>query len=156
MDCGHITIRAFVETDREWLIDLWRRCGLVVAWNDPERDLDRKLADSAEGLVIALADGERVGSVMVGYDGHRGWVNYLAVDPLCRQRGLGRRLMEHAEAFLLDRGCPKLNLQIRASNEAVLAFYESLGYGRDAAVSLGKRLISDEEEDRSRSRKRSS
>lgn len=87
--------------------------------------------------------GRIVGTVMAGYDGHRGWVNYLAVDPGMRGRGLGRALMDRVERMLVERGCPKLNLQIREDNEVVQDFYRTLGYTRDAAVSFGKRLIPD-------------
>ena len=125
-------------------MDLWRRCDLVRPWNDPDRDIDRKAADSPDGFVTGELAGRVVAAMMVGYDGHRGWINYLAVDPQLRGAGLGARLVAHAEAWLLAQGCPKLNLQVRATNSDVLAFYESLGYEVDAAVSLGKRLIHDE------------
>ncbi len=81
---------------------------------------------------------------MIGYDGHRGWMNYLAVDPEHQGHGIGRALVEYAEAVLRAAGCPKLNLQVREGNDAALAFYGSLGFETDAAVSLGKRLIDDE------------
>ena len=80
---------------------------------------------------------------MGGYEGHRGWINYLAVAPEHRSNGLGRALVEALEACLLDLGCPKINLQVRSTNTGVIAFYETLGYKQDACVSLGKRLISD-------------
>ena len=89
------------------------------------------------------ADGCLAGSVMVGYDGHRGWVNYLAVDPAYQGQGLGRLLMREAERRLLAAGCPKVNLQVRTSNEHPVAFYRHLGYGTDDVVSMGKRLIDD-------------
>ena len=88
-------------------------------------------------------DGEAVATVMAGFDGHRSWVNYLAVSPEHRRAGLGCALMRHVEAALQARGCPKVNLQVRASNQVVLDFYERVGYGRDDVVSLGKRLIPD-------------
>jgi ribosomal protein S18 acetylase RimI-like enzyme len=142
---GEPTVRPFRAEDRAAVVDLWRRCDLVRPWNDPDRDIDRKLAEDPSGLVVADGvDGQIVAAMMVGYDGHRGWVNYLAVDPGRRGNGLGRAMMDHAEAWLLAQGCPKLNLQVRATNTDVLAFYEALGYQVDAAVSLGKRLIPDE------------
>ena len=137
-------LRPFREADRAAVIGLWERCDLLRPWNDPHRDIDRKLADDPTGLVVAEIDGGVAAAMMVGYDGHRGWVNYLAVDPEVRGHGLGRTMMGHAERWLLDQGCPKLNIQVRASNSDVLAFYESLGYVVDAAVSLGKRLIPDD------------
>ena len=84
-----------------------------------------------------------VASVMAGYEGHRGWMNYLAVAPSFRGRGLGRMLVEHVERLLLERGCPKVNLLVRASNPEAVAFYRRLGYAQDESISLGKRLIVD-------------
>lgn len=123
---------------------MWQECGLTRPWNDPNRDIDRKLATDPAGLLVAVDDDVIIGSVMVGYDGHRGWVNYLAVSPSRHRGGVGRRLMDAAEQYLLDRGCPKLNLQIRTSNDAAIGFYESLGYATDDVVSMGKRLIADD------------
>jgi ribosomal protein S18 acetylase RimI-like enzyme len=80
---------------------------------------------------------------MAGYEGHRGWVNYLAVAPRLRGKGLGRALMQHVEKALLQRGCPKINLQVRESNREAIEFYRHLGYLQDESVSLGKRLIDD-------------
>ena len=84
-----------------------------------------------------------VASAMAGYDGHRGWVNYLAVAPECRSRELGRDMMREVERLLRAVGCPKVNLQVRDTNSDAMAFYEALGYGRDAVVSMGKRLETD-------------
>jgi ribosomal protein S18 acetylase RimI-like enzyme len=139
-------IRPFEPTDRAALIALWQECGLVVPWNDPDRDIDRKLAVDRAGLLVAIDDGhdQLVGSVMAGYDGHRGWVNYLAVVPTHQRRGLGRSLMDAAEDHLLGRGCPKINLQIRSTNPDVVVFYESLGFTHDPMLSMGKRLIVDD------------
>jgi ribosomal protein S18 acetylase RimI-like enzyme len=80
---------------------------------------------------------------MAGYEGHRGWVNYLAVDPGRRRQGLGKDLMAAAERLLAERGCPKINLQVRSENADVIAFYVALGYMKDDVVSLGKRLVND-------------
>jgi ribosomal protein S18 acetylase RimI-like enzyme len=140
---AEVVLRAFRESDRGAVVDLWRRCDLVRPWNDPDRDIDRKAADSPDGFFVAELGGVVVAAMLVGYDGHRGWINYLAVEPSLRGNGLGRRMVEHAESWLLAQGCPKLNLQVRAANTDVLAFYEALGYQVDAAVSLGKRLIHD-------------
>ncbi len=122
---------------------LWNACDLVVPWNDPHRDLDRKLAVAPEGLRVALRGDEIVGTVMVGYEGHRGWINYLAVAPEHRRGGVGRRLMDDAQAWLRQRGCPKINLQVRHGNDAALRFYEAVGFKVDACVSLGMRLEDD-------------
>jgi ribosomal protein S18 acetylase RimI-like enzyme len=142
-----VLIREFREADRAEVIAMWRRAGLVRPWNDPDRDIDRKLADSPWGLLVGEVEGSVVASMMVGYDGHRGSVFYLAVDSGHRGLGLGSTLMEHAEALLLARGCPKLNVSVRADNTGVIGFYEARGYrheGPDHAVTLGRRLIEDD------------
>jgi ribosomal protein S18 acetylase RimI-like enzyme len=125
------------------VIALWQACDLTRPWNNPALDIARKLTTQPE-LFFVIDDGDAlVATAMVGYDGHRGWVNYLAVAPSHRRRGLARRLMAAAERALTERGCPKLNLQVRSSNAEVLAFYARLGYARDDVVSLGRRLIPD-------------
>jgi ribosomal protein S18 acetylase RimI-like enzyme len=136
-------VRTYRPSDHGALVSLWSRCGLLRPWNDPGRDIQRKLAHDPGGLLVVQADDRLVGAVMAGYDGHRGWVNYLAVDPAYQGQGLGRLLMEEAERRLLAAGCPKVNLQIRTSNERVVAFYRHLGYDIDDVVSMGKRLIDD-------------
>lgn len=138
-----VSIRPFEPTDRDDVVTLWIECGLTRPWNDPDKDIERKLADSAEWFFVAIEEERLIASMMVGYDGHRGWVNYLAVATSHRERGLGRHLMTYAEQLLTDVGCPKLNLQVRTSNRDVLTFYESLNYQIDDCVSLGKRLIAD-------------
>jgi len=91
-------------------------------------------------MLVAVADGRLVGTVMVGFEGHRGWVNYLAVEPGERRAGLGRQLMAVAESRLRQMGAPKVNLQVRTANAGVLGFYAALGYSDDDVVSLGRRL----------------
>ena len=136
-------LRRYRPSDHDALVSLWSSCGLLRPWNDPRRDIERKLVRDPGGLLVLEADGCLAGSVMVGYDGHRGWVNYLAVDPAWQGRGLGRMLMDKAEQRLLALGCPKVNLQVRTSNEHAVAFYRHLGYGTDDVVSMGKRLLDD-------------
>jgi len=136
-------IRPFREQDEEELIRLWRACGLVVPWNDPAEDIRRKLRVRREWFLVGLLEGRIAASVMAGYDGHRGWVYYLAVDSARRRSGLGRRMMEEAERLLLAEGCPKINLQVRRSNAEAVGFYEGIGYAEDDVVSFGKRLIPD-------------
>lgn len=179
-------IRPFVASDTESVVALWQACGLTRPWNDPYRDIARKLEVQPELFLVAVAPtvastivptlapsvtdadsgpirrdpgsrdrrvesgsesvtqpGTVIGSVMAGYEGHRGWVNYLAASPEHRGQGIGRALMTEVERLLLERGCPKINMQVRADNEAALGFYVALGYAPDAAVSLGKRLIPD-------------
>jgi ribosomal protein S18 acetylase RimI-like enzyme len=140
---GGAALRPFRREDTEPVVALWRAAGLVVPWNDPYRDIERKLTVQPELFLVADDDGVVVGTAMAGYDGHRGWVNYLAVDESRRGEGLGAALMAEAERLLAERGCPKLNLQVRSTNTAVIEWYRSLGFEPDHAVSLGKRLIAD-------------
>ena len=137
-------IRPFQLADEAAVIDLWRRCDLIRPWNDPFKDIQRKLAVQPELFLLGEIDGTLVASAMAGYEGHRGWINYLAVCPERRRQGLARQLMQHIEEKMLALGCPKLSLLVRNTNHEALAFYERLGYQIDASVSLGKRLISDE------------
>jgi ribosomal protein S18 acetylase RimI-like enzyme len=136
-------IRPFAPEDTDPVVQLWTECELVRPWNDPHRDIHRKMTVQPELFLVAERDGEVVGTAMVGFDGHRGWVNYLAVAPAHRRSGYARALMARAEHELELRGCPKLNLQVRAGNDAVIGFYRSLGYTEDHAVGMGKRLIPD-------------
>lgn len=137
-------VRAFTPADTEAVVQLWQDCELTRPWNDPHKDIARKLSVSPDLFWLGCdADGRIIASIMVGYDGHRGWINYLAVHPAHQRRGHARQLMQRAERALSELGCPKLNLQVRAGNEAVLAFYESLGYADDRTLRLGKRLIPD-------------
>lgn len=137
-------VRAFTPADTEAVVQLWQDCELTRPWNNPHKDIARKLSVSPDLFWLGCdADGRIIASIMVGYDGHRGWINYLAVHPAHQRRGHARQLMQRAERALSELGCPKLNLQVRAGNEAVLAFYESLGYADDRTLSLGKRLIPD-------------
>ena len=133
-------IRAYRSEEENQLIKLWEVCGLIRAANDPYRDIAIKLAEYPDRLLVAEHQSTIVGSVMVGYEGHRGWINYLAVHPDVRRQGLGRALMQCAEQLLLELGCPKINLQIRRGNTDVIAFYEKIGFSEDAVVSMGKRL----------------
>lgn len=137
-------IRAYQDSDEAAVVRLWKECDLVRPWNDPHKDIRRKLTVQPELFLVGLVDGSIVATVMAGFDGHRGWVNYLAVAQGHRRRGLGRALMARIEERLKALGCPKLNMQIRSTNAAVVAFYEHLGYSRDHTISLGKRLIPDE------------
>lgn len=137
-------IRPFRPADEAAVIELWQRCELTRPWNDPRQDIQRKLQLQPELFLVGEHDGQRVASAMAGYEGHRGWVNYLAVCPTHRRQGLARQLMTHIEQRLLELGCPKLSLQVREGNAQALAFYERLGYRVDAVVSLGKRLIADD------------
>jgi ribosomal protein S18 acetylase RimI-like enzyme len=136
-------LRQYQPGDRQALVSLWSLCQLTRPWNDPYRDIDRKLARDASNLVVLEDGGELAGSVMVGYEGHRGWVNYLAVHPDHQRQGLGRLLMGEAERRLRELGCAKVNLQIRASNKAAVEFYRHIGYTVDDVISMGRRLEDD-------------
>jgi ribosomal protein S18 acetylase RimI-like enzyme len=136
-------IRQFVETDRKPLITLWEQCGLVVPRNNPSKDIDRKLQKDADLLLVGTIGDSLVATVMGGYDGHRGWINYLAVDPNHRRGRLAEQLMLAVEDRLRELGCAKINLQIRRSNTPVMSFYEAIDYREDDVVSYGKRLEPD-------------
>jgi len=122
------------------VVDLWRRCDLVVPQNDPIEDIQRKIEFQPELFFVALLNGKVIGSVMAGYEGHRGWLNYLAVLPEHQRHGYGRRLVEKTVDELKELGCLKVNLQVRKSNISAVKFYENIGFKDDDVVSLGKRL----------------
>lgn len=136
-------IRTFKPADGESVVELWTACGLVKPQNDPWRDIRRKTEDSAWGFLVAEDSSAVIGTVMAGYDGHRGWINYLACLPSRQRRGVGSALMSHAAELLRLRGCPKINLQVREGNDSALAFYASLGYRQDRVTSLGLGLQHD-------------
>ncbi len=137
-------IRAYQKQDQMDVIALWQRCGLVRSWNDPAKDIERKLAVQPDLFLVGCEGQQLIASAMAGYDGHRGNVYYLAVDPNCQARGYGRAMMGEVERLLQARGCPKLNILIRATNHEVRTFYERLGYSSEQVACMGRRLISDE------------
>jgi ribosomal protein S18 acetylase RimI-like enzyme len=148
-----LSIRVFTEADTEAVIALWLQA--FPEYNDPSRphrnprlSIANKLGTQPELFFVATrdVDGALVGTVMGGYDGHRGWLYSLAVDPAARRLGIGTRLVRHAESALAAMGCLKLNLQVLTEKPDVLAFYDRLGYRADAVVSLGKRLAVQESE----------
>lgn len=136
-------IRSFLAKDEPAIIALWHECGLVRPTNNPHKDIQRKLQVGPDLFLVGLSKDEIVATVMAGYEGHRGWINYLAVKPSHRRNGLGRAMMAAAEERLRAAGCPKINLQVRTSNRDVLAFYQAIGFVTDEVVSLGKRLEQD-------------
>jgi ribosomal protein S18 acetylase RimI-like enzyme len=136
-------IRRFQSADEQPVVALWHRCGLTRPWNDPNRDIRRKLGVQPELFLVATLDEQVVATVMAGYDGHRGWLYYLAVDSAQQRLGYGREIVTAAERLLANLGGPKINLQVRTDNVAVVEFYRRLGFCRDEVVSLGKRLVPD-------------
>ena len=139
-----LIIRIYDPADQEAVIRLWNACGLVVPWNDPVKDIARKIRFQKDLFLVAIREGDLIGTVMAGYEGRRGWINYLAVSPAHQRKGTGRQLMQEAENRLLVLGCPKVNLMVRKSNSQVIEFYRHLGFSPDEAVSLGKRLQRDD------------
>ena len=137
-------IRPFNRDDEAAVISLWDQCELLRPWNDPKKDIERKLQVRPDLFLVGIVDGQIVATAMVGYEGHRGWINYLAVSPAYQRRGFGREIMAAAETRLRECGCPKINLQVRTSNQHVIDFYRSVGYQMDDVVSLGKRLEVDD------------
>jgi len=134
-------IRPYDEADEAAVAALWREVFPdAPAWNHPETDIQRKLAVQREAFLVAIRDAKLVGTAMGGYDGHRGWVYYVVVSPHHRRQGIGTALMRDVEARLAQIGCPKINLQVRATNDEVVCFYEKLGYRVEERISMGKRL----------------
>ncbi len=133
-------IRRFEISDEADVIALWRECDLIRPWNDPHKEITRKMASQPDWFLVGTLDGKIVASVMAGYDGHRGWLNYVAVARKYRRRGLGGLIIAHAEQLLHAAGCPKINLQVRTANQDVIRFYEKLGYAADDVTSMGKRF----------------
>ncbi|MBR8839816.1 MAG: GNAT family acetyltransferase [Stigonema ocellatum SAG 48.90 = DSM 106950] len=136
----YMEIRPFQLPDKFAVIRLWEECGLIRPWNDPNKDIERKLSVQPDLFLVGLVEQELVATVMAGYEGHRGWINYLAVAPDYQRKGLGRAMMVQVERRLREAGCPKINLLVRSENNQVIEFYKHLGYIVDDVISLGKRL----------------
>lgn len=141
MSQSELIVRPYAETDEAQVIQLWREVFPDnPSWNVPKTDIERKLTIQRELFLVGDLGGEIVATVMAGFDGHRGWVHLVAVSPKYRQQGFGQAVMVEAEKRLREIGCTKVNLQVRATNEAVIAFYKKLGYSVEERVSMGKRL----------------
>ncbi len=136
-------IRPYQPEDESAVVALWTRCGLTRPWNDPHKDIRRKLQVRPDFFLVGVLDKRVVATVMVGYDGHRGWIYYLGVAPEHRHKGYGRSLMEQAECLLREENCAKINLLVRTGNEQAIGFYRRLGYAVDEVLSMGKRLEQD-------------
>jgi ribosomal protein S18 acetylase RimI-like enzyme len=139
-------IRTFRPDDEQAVVSLWTRCGLVRSWNDPRKDISRKLRVQGDLFLVGIVDTTVVATVMAGYDGHRGWVNYLAVAPEHQRGWVARQMMSAAEGLLRAAGCPKVNLQVRNGNADAIEFYRAIGYSQDDVISMGKRLENDEQD----------
>ncbi len=136
-------IRSYEENDRDQVIALWQTCGLTVPWNDPHRDIQRKLNQNPDLFLMGCLGETIAATVMAGYEGHRGWLYYLAVAPDFQGMGLARTIVEYAESRLKAMGCPKVNLMVRGTNQGVLDVYSALGYRQDDVVVLSRRLETD-------------
>ena len=141
MNKYNITI--FEDKHRTQVIDLWEKCNLIKSWNDPNKDIDRKLKVNDNLFLIVEFNKVIIGSAMIGYDGHRGSLYYLAVDPKHQRKGVGKMLMKEIEKKLIEVGCPKINIFIRNSNIEVKEFYQSIDYEEQNCLVYGKRLIPD-------------
>ena len=141
---SELKLRIYQESDEPQVVKLWQQVfPNSPSWNDPLEDIKRKLSVQRELFIVAMYGEELVGTALAGYDGHRGWVYYVAVNPNLRRCGIGAALMRYVEKDLAEMGCPKLNLQVRAENREVVAFYESLDYNVEERVRRGKRLTQD-------------
>jgi ribosomal protein S18 acetylase RimI-like enzyme len=141
MTADKLTIRLYEESDEAGVICLWREVFRNnPPWNEPKADIQRKLDCQRELFLVGELEGQVIATVMAGFDGHRGWVHLVAVSPGCQQRGIGRAMMKEAENRLQQIGCTTINLQVRASNQAVVSFYEKLGYAVEERISMSKRL----------------
>lgn len=132
------------DANRDGVIALWRDCALIRPWNSPEADFQAAIANPTSDILLLTEADTLIAAVMVGYDGHRGWVYYLAVHPDHRRKGLGKRMMKAAEVWLRERAAPKIQLMVRSDNADVIAFYEALGLERQDVVTLGRRLDEDD------------
>lgn len=133
-----IEFRSAQQIDREAVIALWQACGLTRPWNPPENDFNVALTNATSDIILGHASGELVGCVMVGFDGHRGWVYYLGVASQHRKAGYGRALMDAAEDWLAKMGARKIQLMVRHDNGPTIAFYKSLRFDEQSVITLGK------------------
>ena len=133
-------IRQLHPDDEAAVIELWRRCDLLRAWNDPHLDVEHKLKQNDGLFLVGVLEGQIIASVMAGYDGHRGWLYLVGVDPMHQRRGFARQMIVAMERLLRKRGCRKINLQVRETNQGVIEFYRRVGYSVDPVLSMGKRF----------------
>ena len=143
MTDSSLLIRPFQTEDEDALVALWKMCELTVPWNNPHKDIARKLQVQPELFLVGILDNSLIATVMGGYEGHRGWINYLAVHQDFQGKGYGQEIMNSVETGLREMGCPKINLQIRRGNDKIAFFYQKLGFTYDHVISMGKRLEAD-------------
>ena len=144
MSESSLLIRPFKEGDEEALVSLWNMCKLTVPWNTAYKDIARKLKVQSDLFLMGYLEDKLIASIIAGYDGHRGWINYFAVHPDFQQRGYGKQLMDNVENKLRELGCPKINLQIREGNDKVLSYYQKLGFVEEKRINMGKRIENDQ------------
>jgi len=138
-----LLIRPFQTEDEDALVALWKMCELTVPWNNPHKDIARKLQVQPELFLVGILGNSLIATVMGGYEGHRGWINYLAVHPDFHGKGYGQGIMNSVETVLREMGCPKINLQIRRGNDKIAFFYQKLGFTYEHVISMEKRLEAD-------------
>ena len=139
-----LLIRPFKEDDEEALVSLWNMCKLTVPWNNPYKDIARKLKVQEDLFLVGYLEDKLIASVMAGYDGHRGYINYLAVNPDFQASGYGKQLMYNIENGLRELGCPKINLQIREGNDNVFSYFQKHGFVKEKRINMGKRIEDDQ------------
>ncbi|MCK1737841.1 GNAT family acetyltransferase [Bradyrhizobium sp. 138] len=135
-----LAIDAITDADIQPVVALWQRCGLTRPWNDPHADIALARRRDNSTILLGRDNGAIVATIMVGHDGHRGWIYYVAVDPDCQKRGFGRAIMAAAEDWLRAAGISKLQLLVRRENAPANAFYGSLGFELSTSVMFQKWL----------------
>ena len=138
-----INYRLFSSKDKKSVLELWKTCNLIVSWNDPEKDILRKLSVRDDLFILAEINKKIIATAMGGYDGHRGYIYYLAVLPEFQKKGVGSKILSVVEKKLLKIGCPKINLFVRNTNIQVKSFYKKNQYTFQESEIYGKRLILD-------------
>jgi len=135
-----LIIRVYDQKDEIEVIKLWKICNIIVPQNDPKLEINSKLNFQPDLFFVGLYKKKLIATIMIGYEGHRGWINYLVVHPDFQRRGFGTKLMDYATKTLSKMGCRKINIQVRKSNIPVIQFYKKLGFIDDEVINYGKRI----------------
>ena len=135
-----LVIRTYDKKDENKVIELWKASKIIVPQNNPKIEIKSKVDFQPDLFFVGLIQEKLIATIMIGYEGHRGWINYLVVHPDYQRKGLGKQLMDYATKILLKMGCQKINVQIRETNKSVIKFYDKLGYTNDEVISYGKRI----------------